>query len=105
MTKSFKCSAYYERNKVYRQQNQKSFRTHYRVIVSKNNVDGLEDDIPPTKGRNGKQIYHVCTSEDYDPVNPIFHSPKDVVGNKKIMQQTKEKFYHNTRLTKIEQSM
>ena len=107
MTKSFKCSAHYDRNAVYRQQNRKSFRTHYRVMVSNNDFDGLEDDILPTKGRYGKNGFILCTPSDYDSTNPTFyaHTPKDVVGNKKIMQQTKEKFYHNTRLTKVEQSM
>lgn len=107
MTKSFKCSAFYDRNDIYRQQNRKSFRTHFRVIVSLNNVDGLEDDILPTKGRYGKNGFSLCTPKDYDNSNPTFfaHTPKDVVGNKKIMQQTKEKFYHNTRLNKIEESL
>jgi hypothetical protein len=103
MTKTFKRSNFYDRSKSYRAQNQKSFRTHFKVTVSQNNEDGLEDMNPPTKGRNGKQIYSLLSQEHYNVNKPqdIFHTPMDILGNKQIMNEVKKKFYHNARQSKI----
>ena len=104
MTKTFKASAFYDRNSVYRKQNRKAYRTHTRANVATNNVDGLDDIRSFDKGRYGKNGYVKCQLEDYNPFYPYLtsHTAKDVGHNSKIFQQTKEKFYHNTRMNKYE---
>jgi hypothetical protein len=104
MTKTFKVSAFYDRNSVYRKQNRKSYRTHTRANIATNNIDGLDDVRSFDKGRYGKNGYTKCQLKDFDASHPyITHgTPKDVGKNSNIFRETKGKFYHNTRINKYE---
>ena len=99
MTKTFKHSGLNDRSKTYRRNDRKAFRTHFKINLLKC-YDGF-DDIPiPDRKHYGKINYHMINFNQKDKMNGYI-SPKDINGNDSILNETKNKFYNNTRQSKL----
>lgn len=91
MTNTFKLSNMYDRSRSYRYQNQKAFRTHFKVIVSQSN-NGLKDMDLSRKERSGNRNTIILLVNNYDATLPqdFLIISKDVSGNNKIMNEVKK---------------
>lgn len=100
MTKTFKRCNYNDRSKTYRRNDRKAFRTHFKINMSKCEEDGLNDIPIPDRKHYGKINYHMIPINQKNKING-YVSPKDINGNHSIMTETKNKFYNNTRQSKL----
>jgi hypothetical protein len=102
MTKTFKRWNINDRSKDYRRNDRKAFRTHFKINVSLNDDDGLDDIVIPDRKHHGYIRYHMIKPESYiERGGAKWRSPLDINGDSSFTKEIKEKFYNNTRQSKL----
>lgn len=97
MTKTFKRFNLNDRSKAYRRNDRKAYRTHFKSTIHDDNK--FDDFVMPNRKHYGKINYKMNDSNNLNNKQKIY--PKDINGNNSFMTETKNKFYHNTRQTKL----